>query len=103
MGGIVADKDIVRKIAHMVEFCVLAVLINLCWKKTIPSFYAGFTLAFLDESLQVVTGRGALVADIWIDLIGVGIGTLIGWMAIKRKDITSSKQKGDLNGYNSRS
>ena len=76
--GIIADKDIVRKIAHAVEFCVLALILSLWWKKPVRSFYAGFTLAFLDESLQVITGRGALITDIWIDLIGVRIGTLVG-------------------------
>ena len=75
--GIIADKDIVRKIAHAVEFCVLALIISIAWKKPVKYLYAGFTLAFLDESLQVVTGRGALITDIWIDLIGVGIGTLV--------------------------
>lgn len=75
--GVAADKDVVRKVAHAVEFCVLTLVLALWWKKPIRAFYAGFTLAFLDESLQVVTGRGALITDIWIDLIGVGIGVLI--------------------------
>ena len=88
--GIVADKDIVRKIAHAVEFCVLTLIISASWKKPVRAFYAGFTLAFLDESLQVITGRGALVTDIWIDLIGVGIGTLIGWIVL-----SSIKKTGD--------
>lgn len=75
--GIVANKDIIRKIAHAVEFCVFAYMLSLYWNKPIRAFYAGFTLAFLDESLQVITGRRALVTDIWIDLIGVGLGVLI--------------------------
>lgn len=83
--GIVADKDVVRKIAHAVEFCVLTLVVSLYWKKPVRTFYTGFTLAFLDESLQVITGRGALVTDIWIDLIGVGIGTLIGLLITRNK------------------
>ena len=31
--GIIADKDIVRKIAHAVEFCVLALIVSYAWKK----------------------------------------------------------------------
>lgn len=88
--GIIADKDIVRKIAHAVEFCVLALIISIDWKKPVRAFYAGFTLAFFDESLQVITGRGALITDIWIDLIGVGIGTLIGWI-ITRKQVVKER------------
>ena len=91
--GIVVDKEIVRKIAHAVEFCILSLILSLWWKKAIKSFYAGFTLAFLDESLQLVTGRGALVTDIWIDLIGVGIGTFIGWLTTKNKEKTERGRK----------
>lgn len=91
--GIVADKDIVRKVAHVVEFCVLAVIISLWWKKPMKTFYAGFTLAFLDESLQVVTGRGALITDIWIDLIGVaiGIGISLVLLSLIRKSVIKGK------------
>ena len=91
--GIIADKDIIRKIAHAVEFCVLALILSSWWKKPVRSFYAGFTLAFLDESLQVVTGRGALITDIWIDLIGVGIGTLGGYSGyiISRKQVVKER------------
>ena len=69
--GMVADEDIVRKVAHAAEFCILSIVISLWVKKPVRSFYLGFTLAFLDESLQLITGRGALVTDIWVDLIGV--------------------------------
>ena len=84
--GIVADKDVVRKIAHAVEFGVFAVIIFIAWKKPIRSFYAGFTLAFLDESLQVITGRGALITDIWIDLIGVGDWNVGGYFYSNKRE-----------------
>lgn len=84
--GVKADNDVVRKIAHAVEFCVLALVLSLLWKKPIKAFYAGFTLAFLDESLQVCTGRGALVTDIWIDLMGVMVGSLVGWIIFSVKE-----------------
>lgn len=85
--GLKADKNVVRKIAHAVEFCILALNISLWWKKPVKTFYAGFTLAFLDESLQVTTGRGALITDIWVDLIGVVIGTVIGWLYSRKKEV----------------
>ena len=89
--GIIADKDVVRKIAHAVEFGILSIAAFAFWKSrnkrigqiVFKTVYTGFTLAFLDESLQVVTGRGALITDIWIDLIGVGIGTLVAWLAVR--------------------
>ena len=38
----------------------------------------------MDENLQIFTGRGTLVSDIWIDLIGVVIG--IGKEILERKN-----------------
>lgn len=89
---IIADKDVVRKIAHAVEFYVLSLIVSISWKRPLRSFYAGFTLAFLDESLQVVTGRGALITDIWIDLIGVGIGVIFGCILSKIVNTETEKE-----------
>ena len=41
---------------------------------------------FLDETLQIFTGRGTLVSDIWIDLIGVVVGIGIGKVILERKN-----------------
>ena len=76
--GVVADKDVVRKVVHALEFCILSIVISLWLKKPVRSFYLGFTLTFLDESLQLISGRGALITNIWIDLIGVAVGMGIG-------------------------
>lgn len=51
--GIVVDKEIVRKAAHVIEFCVLTAVVFLCFKKPVRSFYFGFTLAFLDTIIKV--------------------------------------------------
>ena len=40
----------------------------------------------MDENLQIFTGRGTLVSDIWIDLIGVVIGVGIGKEILERKN-----------------
>ena len=41
------------------------------------SFYACFTVAFLDKSIQILSGRGAMIQDVWVDLIGVCIGLAV--------------------------
>lgn len=80
------DKITVRKIAHVIEFLMLSVFTAFYWKgKIVKNIYTGLTVAFLDESIQVITGRGALITDIWLDLIGVGIGTTIGCIIWKSK------------------
>lgn len=90
------DKITVRKIAHVMEFLMLSVFTALYWKgRIVRSIYTGFTVAFLDESIQVITERGALITDIWIDLIGVGIGTAIGcaiWKLRKRDKIIEDNE-----------
>lgn len=80
------NKDAARKIAHVFEFLILSFFTSLYWNgKAVKSIYIGFTVAFLDESIQVIAGRGALITDIWIDLIGVGIGTAIGCIVCELK------------------
>ena len=80
------DKDVVRKIAHVFEFLILSFFTSLYWDgMAVKNIYIGLTVASLDESIQFVTGRGALITDIWIDLIGVGIGTVIGYIVCKLK------------------
>lgn len=71
---------IVRKAAHVSEFFVLSFISLFVWKgRFVPSVYTGFTAAFLDESVQLVANRGALISDVWIDLIGVLSGAAVGW------------------------
>ncbi len=81
-----ADKDVVRKIAHVFEFFLLSILTSGFWKgKPVRNLYTGLTVALIDETIQVFTGRGALVTDIWIDMIGVGLGTMIRILAFRER------------------
>ena len=89
----------IRKIAHVAEFAVLACLLTLCfYGKIVRSASAGFTAAFLDESIQLVSGREALISDVWIDLIGVALGLILGFLifrAILRSGRTTKKRVRD--------
>lgn len=77
---------ILRKIAHVTEFCCLGVL--LCWligmlrvKKwelCTWSLLAGLLVASIDETIQCfVPGRGPAIRDVLIDCCGVMLGILI--------------------------
>ncbi len=71
----------VRKIAHVAEFTIFSALLTLWSRGNVKrSAAAGFAAAFLDESVQLLSGRGASIEDVWIDLIGVAIGTLTGFL-----------------------
>lgn len=87
------SQRVVRKAAHILEFAVLSVLLTLCFLgNPVKSFGAGFAAAFLDESIQLLSGRGASLTDVWIDLIGVTLGTLLG-VLIRKAVITHRKRK----------
>lgn len=79
--GNVTDH-LVRKIAHFTEFgalgCELAVLAVLRGRVRLQSVVnclsAGLAAAVTDESLQLLSGRGAQVSDVLLDLCGVVAG-----------------------------
>ena len=78
------SSNAVRKAAHITEFAILSVLLVLYWKKK-PGidFLCGFIAAFIDESIQLLSGRGAMIQDVWIDLAGVAAGFLICRLILK--------------------
>ena len=67
-----------RKIAHFVEFGVLgaefasyALLYTQKKKVAIAiCLIIDFTIAFIDETIQIFSGRGAAIQDVWIDFFG---------------------------------
>ena len=89
---------LVRKTAHFVEFAVLGGLLCLVCKvcmvtggesgvgksgskstksgmaRAVCACLLGLFAAFLDETLQLFSGRGSMVADVWLDFAGVVCG-----------------------------
>ena len=93
------SKLAVRKLAHMTEFFVLGLLSTALWKrKVIYSVQICFLVAFLDESIQLLSNRGSEVLDVWIDLcgaiIGIGLSAVIAF--IRKRKIW---REGDINIY----
>ena len=82
----------VRKLAHFTEFFVLgAELSGLLWferRRSVQSYlniwFAGELCALLDETIQIFSGRGPSVADVWLDTAGAtcGIFLLLGIRAL---------------------
>ena len=75
VGGYVQEN--VRKIAHFVEFAVLGVWVALYLilflKKYVYaalSYLFALVLALFDETIQIFSGRGPDVIDVWIDFAG---------------------------------
>jgi VanZ family protein len=74
----------VRKMAHFVEFFVLGVIASLLFGralKNLPMYALALALcalfvALIDETIQIFSGRGSSVRDIWIDIFGYTVGCL---------------------------
>lgn len=75
----------VRKLAHFTEFFVLgAELSGLLWFERQRSFqsylnvwFAGELCALFDETIQIFSGRGPSVADVWLDTAGATCGIFL--------------------------
>ena len=66
-----------RKIAHFVEFALLGLEISLYTslflrKKNyaLLSYPTALFIALFDETIQIFSGRGSSVKDVWIDFLG---------------------------------
>lgn len=70
--------QLVRKLAHVTEFCAIGVVLTILFRRRLLLPAAiGLLIALLDETIQIFTGRGASVKDIWIDFSGVVLGICI--------------------------
>jgi len=74
----------VRKIAHFLEFGALGIFSSLLFlyvahaRRRLHALFAfGLLVGFFDESIQLISGRGASVADVWLDFSGYAVFTLL--------------------------
>lgn len=73
---------LVRKLAHLTEFCALGISLSLLscglGKRSVPwTILTAVLTALFDETIQIFTGRGPSVTDVWIDISGAAIGMLL--------------------------
>ena len=81
-GKDVITLNVFRKTAHFVEFCCFGFLINLLYlliygvnkSKLSQIFSIGLFVAVIDESLQILSNRGASVQDVLLDYAGYAFG-----------------------------
>jgi len=93
--------EIARKLAHAFEFFVLATEINLLyatklhygWKFALYSLFFSFTVAFLDETIQVISERGPMITDVYIDFVGALIGTLLVFLIAAAVDAGKKRRR----------
>ena len=75
-------EHLVRKLAHFCEFTLLGAELMLYFgmperRMLLRTLNLGLVAALLDETVQIFSGRGAAIPDVWLDFSGVLTGTLI--------------------------
>lgn len=81
--GNVTDR-MVRKLAHLTEFAVLGALLLLLTaaafrvrlQSVLNCQFFLLLAALTDETIQLFTGRGSQVRDVWLDFAGGTVGLL---------------------------
>lgn len=72
---------LVRKLAHFTEFfclgCVLALLLPFRGKMQLLAGGLALLTGFIDETIQIFSGRGSAVSDVWLDFSGAAAAILI--------------------------
>ena len=95
--GLEGVRDhVVRKAAHITEFFVFSVVAAQLWMgKPVGTLITGLLVAFLDESIQILSHRGSQISDVWIDLVGVMLGTLVGCLIWRMSERGWQRKAGD--------
>lgn len=97
-------EHFVRKLAHFSEFCVLGAELlwffslkeagkeELSFRVLLLSLTHSILSALTDETIQIFSGRGPAIADVWLDSAGAASGILLAYLAIR---IITTKQASD--------
>ena len=104
------SENFVRKLAHFTEHAVAGALIGLF---VYPRFTAaatkreriecailplivGFFIGFIDETIQIFSGRGPLIQDVWIDFFGIFLGVSVAYLIVYLRNRQSGKSNAGI-------
>ena len=80
----------IRKFAHFFEYLIFSLLVTKLYfykkrtlQRLVNTAFIWFSIGFLDETIQLFSGRKSKISDVWIDLFGACVGFLI-YMAFKK-------------------
>ncbi|MGM9644778.1 MAG: VanZ family protein [Eubacteriales bacterium] len=85
-GGSTAEGHfLLRKAAHFSEYTALGVTTLLFYgtltadrmKKYLSAALTGISVPLIDETIQIFSGRGSAISDIWIDISGFVFGSAL--------------------------
>lgn len=87
----------IRKFAHFFEYLIFGLLVTKLYfykkrtlQRLVNTAFICFSIGFLDETIQLFSGRKSNISDVWIDLFGACVGFLIytAFKKIKERFIT---------------
>ena len=74
-------QRLVRKLAHFCEFfvlgCILSLLLPLRPAMRLLAAGLGLLTGLIDETIQIFSGRGDQISDVWLDFSGAALGILL--------------------------
>ena len=77
-------EHLIRKLAHFFEFFVYGIELQLFFALSksrknafLLTLSHGLFTALMDETIQIFSGRGPMIQDVWLDFSGVEVGALI--------------------------
>lgn len=77
-------EHLVRKLAHFTEFLVLGaeLLLFFAWRRNrkdalLLALAHSLFAALTDETIQIFSGRGPMIQDVWLDFFGATVGASI--------------------------
>ena len=74
-------EHLVRKLGHFSEYFALGTLLTIALRDYPVTFLriVGIALltSFIDETIQIFSGRGPAIVDMWIDIAGASLGCII--------------------------
>lgn len=104
-------EHFVRKLAHFSEHAVAGVILGLFMYPRLMSsqtkreqiecailpLIVGFFIGFADETIQIFSGRGPLIQDVWIDFFGIFLGVSLSYLIVflkhRRKHRNETEEK----------
>ncbi len=95
-----ATNHFVRKLAHFAEFGAFGLVLSAVFRRiSVMPFFLAMTVGLLDETIQIFTGRGPQVQDVWLDFAGACVGYLTGllvqwFMRVRREEREAETSSG---------
>ena len=89
-------QQFVRKLAHFSEHAVAGLVLGIFMyprlmdaetrreqiECAVLPLIIGFFIGFIDETIQIFSGRGPLIQDVWIDFFGVFLGVSLAYLVV---------------------